>query len=276
MVIIVALFMFGKTVDQSKSTEMTGPMMNQSQAQGALNAISLDQLLMLADGTLSKSALDSINHFESILSSAKNASEKKQALIQLAEKWNSTGNIIVAGTYYEQLANLNNDPTMWNEAAARFGISYNNVSDSLVRGFSVNHAINAYQQLIKLDSLNQDYKVGLALAYMDGAGNVMAGVSLLKEVEAVDPDNIQMNLTLGRFGIISGQFDKAIIRLQKVISLSKDNDVLAEAWYQLGEAYRATGKKEDAIKSIEKSRDLITNEDFKKQLDIYIQQLKNS
>lgn len=241
-----------------------------------LPAVSMDQLNQLASGTLSKIQKDSIELLTANFNAAKTNNEKASALTALANAWSKTGNIIMAGTYFEQLATIDNQSQSWYDAAMRFSLGYNNATDSLVRNFAVNHAISSYQQLIKTDSVNLDYQVGLALAFMDGAGNVMQGVSLLKQVEQKDPDNIQMNLTLGRFGIMSGQFDKAISRLQKVISLSKEDAVKAEAWYQLGEAYRATGKKDDAIKALETSRDLLTNEDFKKQLDIYIQQLKNS
>jgi len=275
--LVVLLFVFGKTVQHKSDSGSNAPMMGIMQQQSAaMPAIELNDLMNKANGTLPKVMQDSVAQLNEDLTASKNEKEKISLLKKLTGIWDRNGNIMASGVCFEQLAGISNLESDLKEAAVRFSLSYNDVTDSLVRGFAVNHAINDYQQLLNMDSTNQDYKIGLALAYMDGAGNVMNGVSLLKEVELVNPDNIQMNLTLARFGIMSGQFDKAITRLNKVISLSNDNQVKAEAWYQLGEAYRATGKKDEAIKALENSKALMTNPDFKKQLDIYIQQIKNS
>ena len=82
-----------------------------------------------------------------------------------------------------------------------------------------------------------------------------------------------MNVTLGRLAIVSGQYPKAITRLEKTIKLYPQN---TEAYFHLGEAYRATGKKQDAIKMFEKCKELEKSPSFQKQLDEYINQIKNS
>ena len=99
----------------------------------------------------------------------------------------------------------------------------------------------------------------------------MPGVLLLKKVEAKDPDNKQMNLILGSLAVVSGQYDKAITRLEKLIKLDPEN---AEAYYHLAEAYQAVGRKEDAIKSLEQCKKLVNDPAFSAQIDSYIQQIK--
>ena len=138
---------------------------------------------------------------------------------------------------------------------------------------SFTQAINSFGELIKLDSSNTNYKVSQALCYIDGKGDVMSGVVMLKGVEKTDPDNETMNLTLGRLAVVSGQYDKAIARLEKLVKLHPDN---AEGFLHLGEAYRAVGKKEEAVNAFEKCKSLLKNTEAKNQLDNIIHQTKNS
>ena len=81
-----------------------------------------------------------------------------------------------------------------------------------------------------------------------------------------------MNLILGRLAVVSGQYDKAIARLGKLTTLDPKN---AEAWFHLAEAYRAVGKNEEAIKSLEQCKSLVNDPAFSAQIDSYIKQFKN-
>jgi tetratricopeptide (TPR) repeat protein len=78
------------------------------------------------------------------------------------------------------------------------------------------------------------------------------------------------NLALGKFGIISGQYDKAVNRLEKVLSLQPEN---AEALFLSGEAYSNLGLNEKAISCFSKCKEIVENEDLKKEIDAYLQQL---
>ncbi|HUM46396.1 MAG TPA: tetratricopeptide repeat protein [Chitinophagales bacterium] len=151
-------------------------------------------------------------------------------------------------------------------------MSFPTAADSMVKTFAVQEAIKSYEQLRKLDSTNMAYPVREALCYIDGQGQVMQGVTLLKAVEKKDPDNIEMNLALGRLSVVSGQYDKAVTRLEKLVQTDPNN---AEAYFHLAEAYRALGRKEDAIKTLETCKSLVKDTDFRAQIDSYINQIKN-
>src|SRR4030095_15407641 len=137
--------------------------------------------------------------------------------------------------------------------------------------YAVDQAINSYQRLQKLDSANLNYPIREAVCYIDGKGQVMQGVAILKEVERKDPNNRDMNLILGRLAVISGQFDKAIERLERLIKMDPSN---AEAYFHLAGAYQAVGRKEDAIKALEHCKSLVSDPDFSAQIDSYINQIK--
>jgi tetratricopeptide (TPR) repeat protein len=199
--------------------------------------------------------------------------EKALMLAALGEKWTKTGNIIVAGKYLEDAASITNNAETWEKAATRFFMGFNSAADTLAKIFAVQEAIKCYEQLRALDSTNMIYPVREALCYIDGQGQVMQGVTLLKQVEKKDPDNKDMNLILGRLAVVSGQYDKAVTRLERLVKMDPKN---AEAYFHLAEAYRALGRKDDAIKTLEHCKSLVHDEDFNAQIDSYINQIKNS
>ena len=62
----------------------------------------------------------------------------------------------------------------------------------------------------------------------------MKGILLLRELDAQNPENIAVNSQLARLAIKTGQFDKAIGRLEKVLVKEPNNSklicLLAEAY----------------------------------------------
>jgi tetratricopeptide (TPR) repeat protein len=76
---------------------------------------------------------------------------------------------------------------------------------------------------------------------------------------------------LGRFGIISGQYDKAIARLEKILYLRPQN---SEALLLMAEAYNAQGNKTKAIELLERCKKTVTNPATKKEIEKYIEQIK--
>jgi cytochrome c-type biogenesis protein CcmH/NrfG len=99
----------------------------------------------------------------------------------------------------------------------------------------------------------------------------MKGVVLLREVTSKDSTNISANIILAKLAIQSGQLDKAINRLELVLSLRPDN---TEAMYFLAEAYKNQGNKEKAISLFEQCKKLVNNPDFTKEIDNYINTFK--
>ena len=134
-----------------------------------------------------------------------------------------------------------------------------------------NQAIEAFKKATELSPKNDSFKVKLATCYMDGTPDVMSGVSILREIVARDSNNVEAQFTLGRYGIVSGQFDKSIIRLEKVISLQPSN---ADAYLLIAEAYEKTGEIDKAIRALEKGKSLVQDSNFKKEIADYINQLK--
>lgn len=263
------LYLFGETKPPKKDAIMS-PMMGGGTASSS--NIDFATILVKAKGTLASSQLDSISNMELQMKKVRGDHEKQLMLQSLAFTWEKTGNVLVAGEYYSQAAAINNDTILLNKAGNLFYSGFPTTTDTLARIFGAQQGVNTYTELAKMDPSNYTYPIREAVCYIDGLGNVMQGVSILKEVESKDPDNEEMNLILGRLAVVSGQYDKAIARLEK---LTKQHPKNAEAFYHLAEAYRAVGKNDDAIKALEQCKKLVNDPAFSAQIDNYIQQIKN-
>lgn len=271
VVLVTVLFLFGKT--RFPEGKESGKSQASAQSENNNQQLDIPTLLSLAQKTLNADELDSVTVLTGKLENAADNQSKKRLLSQLADVWLKTGNLIVSANYSEQLCAVEPTKKNWEQAAERYFLGMQNTTDTLARIFAAGRAISSFDELIKMDSSNMNYKVSQALCYIDGKDDIMGGVQILKEVEKHDPDNETMNLTLGRLSIMSGQYDKAIPRLERLVKSHPQN---AEGLLHLGEAYRAVGKKEEAIKAFEKCKSLLQNTEAIKQIDNLIHQLKNS
>jgi tetratricopeptide (TPR) repeat protein len=270
--LVVALYFFGVTQPTKNDAKaITGEMQTTASANNI--SISFETILQKAQNIITNEQRDSLAFMQTQLDKAKEVQQKAVLLYSLAEKWSETGNIIVAGKYFEEAAEITNDIKTWEQAASRFFVGFPNAADTLTKIFAVQEGIKCYERLRQLDTSNIDYLIRQAICYIDGQGQVMQGVTLLKTVERKDPNNVDMNLILGRLAVVSGQYDKAIARLEKLVTTDPKN---AEAYFHLAEAYRAVGRKNDAINTLERCKTLIEDEDFNDQINSYINQIKNS
>jgi tetratricopeptide (TPR) repeat protein len=270
VLMVVFLFEFGVT----KAPKPPGAMMTPGMGGGNSSASSVDfaSILEKAKGTLNDGQRDSIESLELQLKKVHGDKEKAAMMETIARTWEKTGNVLVAGKYFEEASSITGDRSTLEKSADLFYMGFPTTSDSLARIFGAQEGVKAFQQLVKIDSSNLTYPIHEAVCYVDGLGQVMQGVLLLKGVEQKDPDNKEMNLILGRLAVVSGQYDKAIMRLEKLTKIDPTN---AEAYFHLAEAYRALGRKEDAIKSLEQCKLVVKDPAFSAQIDAYIKQIKN-
>lgn len=267
--LVVSLYFFG---DTKSRPALTKPEAGNAGHVGKAVSMSFEKILSLAGNTLSAMQKDSVSILTNLVEK-KSGAEKTSAIKKLAELWSRTENFIVSAHYFEEIAKLDSTKDNWKIAGDYYYFGFSGTTDSAAKVFGGEHAVNCYAVASKFDSTDTKIKVLQALSWIDGVGgmNTMNGVLLLKEIEKTDPDNELMNVTLGRLAVVSGQYDKAIERLQRTIKLYPEN---TEAYFHLGEAYRATGRKSDAVKMFEQCKKLESSPDFQKQLDDLINQLK--
>ena len=123
---------------------------------------------------------------------------------------------------------------------------------------------------------NDSLKVGLGATYIFGSGTnnpqeVMQGIQKILEVAQRDSTNMYAQFMLGLGGIESGQFDRAIARLSKVVAHQPGN---LEAIINLAEAYQQAGNKAGAVKWFAEAKKLTANKDLIQEIDQRIKTLQ--
>src|SRR5439155_25475775 len=88
----------------------------------------------------------------------------------------------------------------------------------------------------------------------------MEGISKIREVLDKDSTNVYAQMMLAKGSIMSGQYDRAISRLQTINRLRPDN---LEAILMLADVYERTNEKKDAIKWYQQSLLFVPREDMK-------------
>ena len=277
-VLIALIYAFGETRIKPKQADKPG---NQPGANTVHieekhdHSAQFDYVLTRAKSRLDQSQQDSINLLTKQAEASTKPEEKAAAFKKLGSYWMQTGNLITAGHYHSLAADAAPQDKEQRQLAARMlAMAMNGAADSTARAFAVHQAVHQYEELVKLDSADTQAKIELAMVYVESGTETMKGVFLLRDIEKIEPDNETVNLTLGRLAVTSGQFDKAITRLEKLTQNHPDN---AEAYIHLAEAYRAVGQKDKALRALEKCKQLVKESpEAVKQVEQIITSIKNS
>lgn len=257
IIAIVAIYFFTDIKESSKENQ-------------ASNGVSLEvdnSSIETFNKTLNEADLEKVNL---LLEKATNENSK-EAVDELIIFYENKEQFNFAAYYHTLKASIYGDANTWALAGDRqLSVSKNEAYDEAFNQILFEQALASYQKAVDLAPDNLDLQVKLGSAIVDNSPQPMQGITLLLGVIEKDSMHINANLALGKFGIISSQFDKAIIRLEKVLSLQPEN---TEALFLAAEAYANLGNTKAAIASLEKCKQLVENEDLKKEIDNYLQQL---
>lgn len=228
------------------------------------------------ESTLSKIAPDQkalINGLEEKATKENDKAAKKELLNQLIAVCEKNKLDAIACTYSKQIAQADNTAEAWIKTGDNYSETYgsDSISDSL-RIYLAQNAQKCYQEALERKPEDTDTKIKLAGTYMDGQ-QPMSGVSILLDIVRKDSNNIKAQFILGRYGIVSGQYDKAVLRLTRVTEIDPKN---TDAWFLLAQAYSGLGKKDKAIESFEKCKKLVNDPQISAEIDNYIEKIKNS
>ncbi|HLP50457.1 MAG TPA: tetratricopeptide repeat protein [Chitinophagales bacterium] len=206
----------------------------------------------------------------------KAVAEKVKALTQtgdykaLLQEYQKIDKPLAIAYFSVKLAEKEGKPEAYVSAGNYSTMLMQTAPDVKARNYLSQNAIKAYEKAVEMDSAT-DNKIRLAGAYMEGGTAPMQGVSILLDVVKQDSTNIDALLMLGRFGIISGQYDKAIARLEKILYLRPQN---SEALLLMAEAYNGKGDKTKAIELLERCKKSVSSPDAKKEIEKYIESIR--
>jgi tetratricopeptide (TPR) repeat protein len=196
----------------------------------------------------------------------------------LANFWKDSAQLFEPYAFYTaEASKLDNSEKNLTFAAQLFLSNIRGEENEAKVNWETEQAIGLFEKALQLNPTNDSLKVSLGSCYVFGKGRfggpaeTMKGIQQLLEVVRKDSTNMKAQLVLGIGGFVSGQYDKAIDRLQKVIKAEPNN---LEAIAFLADAYAAKGDKQEAIKWYQLSKRMANNTHYSKEVDDRIKQLQ--
>jgi len=92
-------------------------------------------------------------------------------------------------------------------------------------------------------------------------GEIMEGVTLLKSVLEEDPNNLDAIWELGKLSMQSQQFDKAVERFEKFVSITSGEEKVS-GLISLSDAHFFNDSKKEALESLIQASKLNTNQEL--------------
>lgn len=198
-----------------------------------------------AKETLSQDQRDFITALEVQLNQEENDSLKNIRREELSSSWFKMGHPAISGYYAEKIAEVKEDGNAWGITGTTFFYGLQSYESDKLRSFCQKRSIKALEKAISLDPENVDYKINLALCYVEipPKDNPMTGILQLVGLNREFPDNVKVLNQLGRLAIQTNQLDKALERLSSAEKLSPDNKtticLLAELYSKKNETILA-------------------------------------
>jgi len=218
-----------------------------------------------------------VNGMENTVKRGDVKQQSHNILIHLANFWKDSVNNFVAYAYYlSEASKLDNSEKSLTFAARLILDSMRRESDLAVKAWETETAIVLFEKAIEINPSNDDLRIGLGSCYIYGKGmagdpsETMKGVQQLLGVVNRDSNNMKAQMILGIGGAMSGQYEKAINRLNKVVAAQPSN-LEAVSW--LADVYAETGDRTNAVKWYEYSKKLVNDPDYSREVDLRIKAL---
>jgi len=271
LLFVALLFIFGKT-SIPKSTGDPVAVKSQGPAFSIVGFIESEKKKLTPSQALALSKL------ENSVIRGDIAAQQAKANMELAAFWRDSVHVFEPYVYYlSEAAKLDKSEKNLTFAAQLILNNLRSETDEAKLNWKAEQAIALFEKAIELNPTNDNLQVGLGSAYVFGKGRAgqsdqtMKGIQILLSVVRKDSNNMKAQMMLGIGGSISGQYDKAVERLLKVVRAQPDN---LEAIAYLAETYAAKGDKAEAIRWFTISKRLANDPHYTEEVDERIRQLK--
>lgn len=261
------LFFFGKITPPEKSIVPKPDLIQSTQV------LSIDSILVAAKKQLKPEQVIRLTTLENSISRGDVKEQKVKILHQLAKFWSDSAAIFEPYAWYEaETARLENSEKSLTFAARLFldNLQTDEVLDR--RRWKALQAKDLFERSLKISPDNDSSKVGLGACYLFGniSATPMEGILKIREVAEKDSNNAYAQIMLAKGSLISGQYDKAIGRLQTVNRLQPGN---VEAILMLADVFEKMKDKKIAIIWYQKSLQFIKREDVRAEIGKRIEEL---
>ena len=271
LALVLLLFKFGSTIAPKSNVQPTT----------AINPVKNFDILKFIDEEkkhLTAAQIINLGKLENSVTRGDVNSQLITANTTLANFWKDSAKSFEPYVYYlSEAAKLDKSEKNLTFAAQLILDNLRAEQDEAKLNWKTAQAIALFEKAIEINPNNDDLKVGLGSCYVLGKGRVggpeetMKGIQQLLSVVRKDSTNMKAQMMLGVGGYVSGQYDKAIERLQKVIKVQPDN---VEAVAFLADTYAAKGDKKEAIKWYMLSKRLVNDSHYSQEVDERIKSLR--
>ncbi|MBI1224566.1 MAG: tetratricopeptide repeat protein [Bacteroidetes bacterium] len=242
-ILLFAILYFGFDTKPSKQKAV------EKQRAGAFSSTDINSMLVDAKASLSTQAAASVMALEGDVEKASPDSAKAESYKQLSSFWYQLEKPGIAGYYAEKVAEITREEEAWSIAGTTYSLCVQREQEDKIKSFCTEHAVQALEKAASLNPSNIQHKVNLALVYTENPPKEtpMKGILMLVDLNKQYPDDVLVLTQLGRLAIKTGQFDRAVQRLSRVVELEPDNKaatcLLAQAYEGMGESAKAADLK---------------------------------
>jgi tetratricopeptide (TPR) repeat protein len=269
-ILVFTLFYYGKTVPKKELLSNT--------PKKDIKVFNINALIAEYKTKLPPSQLTYLSALENTITRGDVKAQQIKQHFELANFWKDSAKALDPYIYYlSEASKLDNSEKNLTFAAQLILANLRQEPDEAKLNWQTQQAIGLFEKALAINPNNDDLKIGLGSCYIFGKGRTgdatqtMQGIQKVLEVVRKDSTNMKAQLVLGIGGFTSGQYDKAIERLSKVVVAQPKN---LEAIAFLADAYAAKGSKQEAIKWYEVSKKLANDLHYAEEVDQRIKELK--
>ncbi len=267
LVLLLFIYFFGNTIPP-KNPEAP-------QAAAASKPVTAEEVISSAKKDLTASQSAALAQLENSVVRGDVKDQQIRIFGQLANFWRDTLHRQDLYAYYlGEQAKLENSEKNLNFAGRLLLANVLADRDPNRQTWLATNAKELFERSLEIDPSNDSAKVSLGACYLFGniSSTPMEGILKIKEVAERDPHNMYAWMMLGLGDIKSGQYDKAIERLNNVVVHEPQN---LQAIFNLAETYERKGDYTNAIKWYREAQQLIGFPEAKMELEKRIQELQS-
>ena len=190
--------------------------------------------------SLDASDVSYLKTLENVVENTQIDSQRIETLKQLSGAWFERGKYASAGHYAEKIAEFEETESTWAIAGATFAYALSGQFTNDVKDACLKHAVHCFENALSLNPDNIEHRINLAICYVEHPlqNNAMHGIQSLLALNEKFPEDTSVLYHLARFGMQTGQYEKAIDRLKKAIEIDPSQKRMH---CLLERAYRETG-----------------------------------
>jgi tetratricopeptide (TPR) repeat protein len=270
--LVAVIFIYGRRIPKTYNSSTPA---NTNTSPSENSDLTTDSILNISRKQLNQEQSTRLAMLENSISRGDVKGQKMEVYHQLAHFWGDTVGFFPPYAHYEaEASRLENSEKSLTFAAHLFlsSLQEDQQADARLTKWKALQARDLFERSLKINPNNDSSRVGLGACYLFGniSATPMEGINMIREVTQRDSTNLYAQMMLVQGSLVSGQFDKAITRLQAVNRMHPDN---VEAILLLADLYERNNDKATAVSWYKKSLSFIKRADLKEVIEKRINDL---